>query len=295
MTFGLLANAVANSVKGIQVLRKGYQQLSAGSSDVALRTQYLTQEELENISISNALYSKHQQLSAAYQLEAAALTSLTSVYKGASVAMGGFAGQNPGMFMPGRGGMPRKFASGTTSVPGPKGAGDVVPSMLSPGEAVIPAKQSQKYSGFIGQIIKDKVPGFAGGFMPFGAAATVGKGIPLSAGPAAFREAQQARYAARDAARRGLSSNVAPVVPISSRLSGIRYSAEGSKVRVSVGDESFLIPAGKLDNFKKKLKENEDWMIANKRTDNTEQELLRTILLVITSTKTVVSLLLLVV
>ena len=278
MTFGLLANAVANSVKGIQVLRKGYQQLSAGSSDAALKTQYLSQEELENISISNALYSKHQQLSAAYQLEAAALTSLTSVYRGASAAMGGFAGQNPGMFMPGRGGMPRKFADGTTSVPGPRGAGDVVPSMLSPGEAVIPAKQSQKYSGFIGQIIKDKVPGFAGGLFPaFGAAAKVGKGIPLSAGPAAFREAQQTRYAARDAARRGLSSNVAPVVPISSRLSGIKYSAEGSKVRVSVGDESFLIPASKLDNFKKKLKENEDWMIANKRTDNTEQELLRTI------------------
>jgi TP901 family phage tail tape measure protein len=278
MTFGLLANAVANSVKGIQVLRKGYQQLSAGSSDAALKTQYLSQEELENISISNALYSKHQQLSAAYQLEAAALTSLTSVYKGASVAMGGFAGQNPGLFMPGKGGTPRKFAQGTTSVPGPRGAGDIVPSMLSPGEAVIPAKQSQKYSGFISQIIKDKVPGFAKGLFPsFGAAATVGKGIPLSPGPAAFREAQQARYAARDAARRGLSGNIAPVVPISSRLSGIKYSAEGSKVRVSVGDESFLIPASKLDNFKKKLKENEDWMIANKRTDTTEQELLRTI------------------
>jgi len=278
MTFGLIANAVANSVKGIQFLRKGYQQLSAGSSDAALKTQYLSQEELENISISNALYSKHQQLSAAYQLEAAALTSLTSVYRGASAAMGGFAGQNPGLFMPGKGGMPRKFAEGTTSVPGQRGAGDVVPSMLSPGEAVIPAKQSKKYSGFISQIIKDKVPGFAGGLFPsFGAAATVGKGIPLSSGPAAFREAQQARYAARDAARRGLSSSVAPVVPISSRLSGIRYSAEGSKVRVSIGDESFLIPASKLDNFKKKLKENEDWMIANKRTDNTEQELLRTI------------------
>jgi TP901 family phage tail tape measure protein len=278
MTFGLLANAVANSVKGVQVLRKGYQQLSAGSSDAALKTQYLSQEELENISISNALYSKHQQLSAAYQLEAAALTSLTSVYRGASAAMGGFAGQNPGLFMPGKGGMPRRFAEGTTSVPGPRGAGDIVPSMLSPGEAVIPAKQSEKYSGFISQIIKDKVPGFAKGLFPsFGAAATVGKGIPLSSGPAAFREAQQARYAARDAARRGLSSSVAPVVPISSRLSGIRYSAEGSKVRVSVGDESFLIPASKLDNFKKKLKENEDWMVANKRTDTTEQELLRTI------------------
>jgi TP901 family phage tail tape measure protein len=261
MTFGLLANAVANSVKGIQVLRKGYQQLSAGSSDAALKTQYLSQEELENISISNALYSKHQQLSAAYQLEAAALTSLTSVYKGASVAMGGFAGQNPGLFIPGKGGMPRKFADGTTSVPGPRGAGDIVPSMLSPGEAVIPAKQSQKYSGFISQIIKDKVPGFmAGRFPAFGSAAAIGK----------------------PTVGRGPIGKMAPVIPIGAKpispeLSGIRYVEEGSKIRVLVGDESFLIPATKLGNFKTKLKENEDWMIANKRTDNTEQELIRTI------------------
>ena len=44
MTFGLLANAVANSVKGVQILRKGYQQLAAGSTDAALKTQYLSQE-----------------------------------------------------------------------------------------------------------------------------------------------------------------------------------------------------------------------------------------------------------
>jgi hypothetical protein len=58
MTFGLLANAVANSVKGVQVLRKGYQQLSAGSSDVALRTQYLTQEELEKLDSYEINYRK---------------------------------------------------------------------------------------------------------------------------------------------------------------------------------------------------------------------------------------------
>ena len=261
MTFGLLANAVANSVKGLQVLRKGYQQLSAGSSDAALKTQYLTQEELENISISNALYSKHQQLSAAYQLEAAALTSLTSVYKGAGVAMGGFAAQNPGMFMPGFKGKPKMFAGGTTSVPGPRGAGDIVPAMLSPGESVIPAKQTQKYSGFISQIIGDKVPGFAGGLFPaFGAAAKIGSGV----------------------GSRGTIGAMAPViplrgVPIAQELSGIRYSVEGSRVRVTVGDESFFIPAKKLDNFKTKLKENESWMVQNKRTDSTEEELIRTI------------------
>jgi TP901 family phage tail tape measure protein len=256
MTFGLLANAVANSVKGIQVLRKGYQQLAAGSTDAALKTQYLSQEELENISISNALYSKHQQLSAAYALEASALTSLTSVYTKANASMGAFAAGNPGMFMP-RGGimLPKKFAGGTASVPGPKGAGDVIPAMLSPGESVIPTKQTQKYAGFINQIIQDKVPGFMAG--------RVGT---LSAGPAAFREAQQARYAARDAARRGLSPNAAPVISISSGvrrpgLSGIRFD-EGidGLVTVSVGSQSFKVKKESVPELKNLLTENQTWL-----------------------------------
>jgi len=260
MTFGLLANAVANSVKGVQVLRKGYQQLSAGSSDAALKTQYLSQEELENISISNALYSKHQQLSAAYQLEAAALTSLTSVYKGASVAMGGFASQNPGLFMPGKGGVPKRFADGTTSVPGPKGAGDVVPAMLSPGESVIPTKQTQKYAGFINQIIQDKVPGFMAGrvgAMPaFGAAATVGKG----------------------SSARGAIGPLASVIPISSGVKGISFATEGSRVRVSVGDDFFYIPANKKEYVQKKLKENDEWLSSKGRKDTTEEQLLHAII-----------------
>ncbi len=267
MTFGLLANAVANSVKGIQVLRKGYQQLAAGSTDAALKTQYLSQEELENISISNALYSKHQQLSAAYQLEAAALTSLMSVYTRANASMGAFAVGNPGMFMPGRGGMPRRFSGGTTSVPGPTGAGDVVPAMLSPGESVIPTKQTEKYSGFINQIIQDKVPGFitgrVGAFPAFGAAANVGRGIPLSPGPAAFREAQQARYAATAAARRGLSSSSAPFIPIFSGLrrpglSGIRFTEEpGGLVTVTAGLQSFKVKKEDVPKLKNLLTENQ--------------------------------------
>jgi TP901 family phage tail tape measure protein len=246
MTFGLLANAVANSVKGVQVLRKGYQQLAAGSTDAALKTQYLSQEELENISISNALYSKHQQLSAAYALEATALTSLMSTYTKATAAMGSFAATNPGMFMP-RGGvlLPKKFAGGTTSVPGPKGAGDVVPAMLSPGESVIPVEQTQKYAGFINQIIQDKVPGFMAGrvgAMPaFGAAAKVGK--PVST--------------------RGEIGPKATVVSISSRrgLSGIKFS-EGPDglVTVKAGSESFKVKRENVDELKVLLNDNQDWL-----------------------------------
>jgi uncharacterized protein len=59
------------------------------------------------------------------------------------------------------------LASGIMSVPGPRGAGDVVPAMLSPGEAVIPAEQSKKYSGIISSLIADNVPGFRFGRNPF--------------------------------------------------------------------------------------------------------------------------------
>jgi TP901 family phage tail tape measure protein len=259
MTFGLLANAVANSVKGVQVLRKGYQQLAAGSTDAALKTQYLSQEELENISISNALYSKHQQLSAAYALEANALTSLTSVYTKANASMGAFAASNPGMFMP-RGGvlLPKKFAKGTASVPGPKGAGDVVPAMLSPGESVIPTKQTQKYAGFINQIIQDKVPGFITG--------TTGVAVTRAA-------------ATRAASTRGaVSSSLAPVVDISSGLRGISFATEGNRVKVSVGGKFFYIPAGKKDYVQSKLKENEEWLRSKGRTDTTEENLLHAII-----------------
>jgi TP901 family phage tail tape measure protein len=270
MTFGLLANAVANSVKGVQVLRKGYQQLAAGSTDAALKTQYLSQEELENISISNALYSKHQQLSAAYALEANALASLTSVYTKANASMGAFAASNPGMFMP-RGGLllPKKFAGGTTSVPGPKGAGDVIPAMLSPGESVIPVKQTQKYAGFINQIIQDKVPGFFAG--------RVGA-LPSSPN------------IVRGSSARGPVGPMAPVIPIgarpiSSSLPGIRYAQEGDKVRIFAGDTSFLIPLKDISTFKVKLQENEAWMKSpihgsgnkNVRKDNTEQALIKAI------------------
>jgi TP901 family phage tail tape measure protein len=253
MTFGLLANAVANSVKGIQVLRKGYQQLAAGSTDAALKTQYLSQEELENISISNALYAKHQQLSSAYTLESAALTSLMSTYTKATAAMGSFAATNPGMFMP-RGGvlLPKKFATGTTSVPGPKGAGDVIPAMLSPGESVIPVKQTQKYSGFINQIIQDKVPGFAGGLFPaFGAAANVGKA----------------------ASTRGVIGPRAPVIPIgaagelkslfgsrSGSMSNILYKEQGDDLVIQVRDASFIIPKTLKKDLKIALQKNERYL-----------------------------------
>jgi hypothetical protein len=53
-----------------------------------------------------------------------------------------------------------KYADGVVSVPGPKGAGDIVPAMLSPGEAVIPAKKAKKYAPLINAMIAGNIPGY---------------------------------------------------------------------------------------------------------------------------------------
>jgi len=66
------------------------------------------------------------------------------------------------MMMPSKGPV-KKLASGIVSVPGPKGAGDVVPAMLSPGEAVIPSKIVQKYAPLIQGMIADNIPGYQSG------------------------------------------------------------------------------------------------------------------------------------
>jgi TP901 family phage tail tape measure protein len=64
------------------------------------------------------------------------------------------------------------FNNGIVSVPGPKGAGDVVAAMLSPGEAVIPAAMAKKYAPLIQGMVAGNIPGYAkgtGGAANFGA------------------------------------------------------------------------------------------------------------------------------
>jgi len=63
------------------------------------------------------------------------------------------------------------YAKGIVSVPGPKGKGDTVPAMLSPGEAIIPAAMAKKYAPLIQGIIAGNIPGYQ-----FGTAAVGGRG-----------------------------------------------------------------------------------------------------------------------
>jgi TP901 family phage tail tape measure protein len=158
MTFGLLANGIANIIKLFLTLRGGYQRLTGQTQILGEQTQYMTSEQLDAAAAAHSLNQTHAKLTQTFTAEANAVNQLISAYSSAAGAARNFAINNPGMMLPGRGA--RRLASGIVSVPGPKGAGDIVPAMLSPGEAVIPTDMAKKYAPLINGMIADNIPGF---------------------------------------------------------------------------------------------------------------------------------------
>jgi TP901 family phage tail tape measure protein len=162
MTFGLIANGVANIIKLFSIMRSGFIGLAGGSSTLGEQTQYMTNEQLEAAAVASSLNQVHSNLIQTFTSERSAVQQLTAAYRNAAIAIQGVQRpMMPGAPMPGP--APKKYADGTFMVPGPKGAGDVVPAMLTPGEAVIPADRAEQYRGLIQGIIAGKIPGFFDG------------------------------------------------------------------------------------------------------------------------------------
>jgi hypothetical protein len=159
MTFGLLANGVANIIKGFTFVKNVFNKAASASTVLGETTDYMTQQQLEAASVAASLEQVHNKLTQAFTVEATAVGKLASAYQKAIAAQVAFTGPAPA----GKARAPKKYAAGVFSVPGPKGAGDIVPAMLSPGEAVIPAGPAQKYRGFIKGMISGKIPGFNDG------------------------------------------------------------------------------------------------------------------------------------
>ena len=171
MMFGLIANGLANFIKGISKVGGFLGFLSGQSRLVGGSTSYMTQEQLEAASIAASLDQTHQRLIQTFTSEAAAIQNLANAYLRAAPALrtampttGGATGGGGKPPVSTNPFMPPKFADGILSVPGPKGAGDIIAAMLSPGEAVIPADMAKKYAPFIQGIIADNVPGFKTGY-----------------------------------------------------------------------------------------------------------------------------------
>ena len=166
MTFGLVANGVANIIKFFAMLRGGMAKLNGQSNVLGGGFDYLTQAETEQLAQSHALHESHKQLISTFNVEAGSVNQLATAYGNAASQANALAMSSPGLFniKPGaRGAMIPGYADGVYSVPGPKGAGDVVPAMLSPGETVVPVTQSNKHRGLLAAIINDQIPGYSTG------------------------------------------------------------------------------------------------------------------------------------
>ena len=199
MTFGLLANGVANVIKFFAMLRGGIAKLNGQTKLLGGGFDYLTQDQLENTVQSNALHGAHQKLIQVFGVERASVESLGRAYQTAASQARTLASSSPGLFTGGKAGANaakaglkvRKYKDGVLTVPGPKGAGDIQPAMLAPGEAVIPAKLTEKHHGLLKAIFTDSVPGHMAGKLPASKGPQVAR--TLSPQLESIRQAQELR------------------------------------------------------------------------------------------------------
>jgi len=160
MTFGLVANAVANIIKMFAGIKSMYNRTGSASKVLGEQTNYLTKEQLEASAVAASLDQVHTKLKQTFTSETTAVNMLANAYRRAIAAQAGFTGPPAGKRMP-----KLKYSNGTTRVPG-QGNKDTVPSVLTPGEAVIPQKAAQDPANrpFIAHMVAGgTIQGFNGG------------------------------------------------------------------------------------------------------------------------------------
>jgi len=171
MTFGLVANGAANIIKLFLALRGGFLKVGGNTKILAEQTNYLNAEQLESATVATSLNQAHTRLTQSFTAESSAVRALRAAYVEATVAAVNFARANPGMMMPGRVGKgPKKFSTGTTGLPGPKGAGDIIPILGAPGEAIIPAgvAQDDRFKPIIDAMVNGNLQGYEEGTVKLG-------------------------------------------------------------------------------------------------------------------------------
>ncbi len=159
MTFGLLANGVANIIKGFTAVRGLFQRTGQQSQTLGSQTEYMTQQQLEAASVAASLDQVHSKLIQTFTSEASAVGNLAMAYEQALIAQSRFSGSGAISRTKPGGQKPTGYKNGgVVMVPG-KGNKDTVPAMLTPGEAVIPKDMVKKYGPLIQGMIAGNIPG----------------------------------------------------------------------------------------------------------------------------------------
>lgn len=162
MTFGLFANGVANLIKGFAFVRETILGLGKNTTTLGEQTQYMTQEQLTAAGVAASLDQAHSKLIQTFTVERDSLDLLTAAYDRNLAASGRLSGVAAMPTSIGRNAA-KKFASGGI-VRGPgTGTSDSILSLLSNGEAVIPAKTVRENPNLIDGLISGKIQGFSQG------------------------------------------------------------------------------------------------------------------------------------
>ena len=159
MTFGLLANGLANIIKGFVFLKSIFNKAGQSTATLGTEVKYMTLEQRNAAAVAASLDQVHKTLAQTFTAEASAVDALTRAYHRAIAAQRGFI---PTSAPVGRGPVkPKgKFANGGIIV-GPGGpTSDSVPIMASNGEAIISAAVVKKYPEMVNNFISGNIPGF---------------------------------------------------------------------------------------------------------------------------------------
>ena len=149
MTFGLLGNFLAQGINlfralffGVARARQGFQGLGSGVNYLA-QQELLAQSQTEALNgAQEKLNNTQYRLNNTFSASGKAVNAYTAALTRAAAAAQRLATLNPGLLVGGRGSV-KKLATGTTKVQYYSKGTDTVPAMLTPGEAVIPAKSAQ--------------------------------------------------------------------------------------------------------------------------------------------------------
>ena len=159
MTFGLLANGVANIIKGFVALKSLFNKTGQSSATLGTEVKYMTTEQRNAAAVAASLDQVHRNLAQTFTSEAAAVDALVRAYNRAIAAQASFM---PTSMPMGRGPI-RKRAAGKPSVVGGTGNQDTELALLTPGETVIPKDMSKKYGSLINGMIAGNIPGYNDG------------------------------------------------------------------------------------------------------------------------------------
>ena len=160
MTFGLIANGVANVTKGFSLVKDLFNKTGKSSLSLGEQVDYMTQSQIEAAAVASSLEQVHSRLKQSFTAEAAAVNELTAAYERSVAAQRAFGGI-PAM----PSGPIRKYATGGI-IRGPgTGTSDSIVARLSNGEAVIPAHSVARHPDIVHSLISGNIPGFSKGVM----------------------------------------------------------------------------------------------------------------------------------